>query len=84
VDVDGKSSLLGLSSRGLGRIVEGGQTWTPLTGPGGQAASRRGSGLLPSLPRQAWVVLGGDFISAVGSGLTLPFLFIYAHRVRAY
>jgi len=49
---------------------------------GGQAAGRRGSGLLPSLPRQAWVVLGGDFISAIGSGLTLPFLFIYAHRVR--
>jgi MFS family permease len=49
---------------------------------GGQAAGGRGSGLLPSLPRQAWVVLGGDFISAVGSGLTLPFLFIYAHRVR--
>ena len=34
------------------------------------------------LPRPAWVVLGGDFVSAVGSGLTLPFLFIYAHQVR--
>jgi MFS family permease len=43
--------------------------------------SRR-SGLLPELPRQAWVVLGGDFASAVGSGLTLPLLFIYAHQVR--
>ena len=40
------------------------------------------SGLIPELPRQAWVVLGGDFASAVGSGLTLPLLFIYAHRVR--
>jgi MFS family permease len=28
------------------------------------------------------VVLGGDFASAVGSGLTLPFLFLYAHQVR--
>jgi MFS family permease len=28
------------------------------------------------------VVLGGDFVSAIGSGLTLPCLFIYAHRVR--
>jgi MFS family permease len=28
------------------------------------------------------VVLGGDFVSAIGSGLTLPCLVIYAHRVR--
>jgi len=28
-------------------------------------------GLVPDLPRPAWVVLGGDFASAVGSGLTL-------------
>src|SRR5262249_39370950 len=39
-------------------------------------------GLVPALPRQAWTVLGGDFASAVGSGLTLPFLFVYAHHVR--
>jgi len=39
-------------------------------------------GLLPALPRTAWVVLGGDFVSAIGSGLTLPCLFIYAHLVR--
>jgi MFS family permease len=38
--------------------------------------------LVPVLPRPAWVVLGGDFVSAIGSGLTLPFLFVYAHRVR--
>ncbi len=38
--------------------------------------------LIPALPRPAWVVLGGDLISAVGSGLTLPCLFIYAHQVR--
>jgi MFS family permease len=37
---------------------------------------------LPALPQPAWVVLSGDFISAVGSGLTLPLLFIYAHRIR--
>jgi MFS family permease len=46
---------------------------------------RRGNqrpALLPTLPRPAWMVLGGDFLSAIGSGLTLPFLFIYAHRVR--
>src|SRR5712692_11640932 len=39
-------------------------------------------GLLPALPRAAWVVLGGDLVSAIGSGLTLPCLFIYAHRIR--
>jgi MFS family permease len=38
--------------------------------------------LIPSLPTPAWVVLGGDFISAVGSGLTLPFLLVYLHQVR--
>jgi MFS family permease len=45
-------------------------------------SSARRPGLIPALPRPAWVVLGGDFVSAVGSGLTLPFLFIYAHHVR--
>jgi MFS family permease len=44
---------------------------------GGQRA-----GFVPVLPRAAWVVLGGDFVSAIGSGLTLPCLFIYAHQVR--
>ena len=44
-------------------------------------ASRR-TALIPTLPRPAWVVLAGDFVSAVGSGLTLPCLFIYAHQVR--
>ncbi len=38
--------------------------------------------LIPALPRTAWVVLGGDFVSAIGSGLTLPCLFVYAHQVR--
>jgi MFS family permease len=39
-------------------------------------------GLVPSLPKDAWLVLGGDALSAVGSGLTLPFLFVYFSRVR--
>ena len=39
-------------------------------------------GLVPALPRPAWIVLGGDFANSVGSGLTLPFLFVYAHQVR--
>lgn len=42
----------------------------------------RRPGVVPALPRPAWVVLSGDFASAVGSGLTLPFLFVYAHQVR--
>ncbi|HEY3905430.1 MAG TPA: MFS transporter [Streptosporangiaceae bacterium] len=42
----------------------------------------RRPGFVPALPQPAWVVLSGDFISAVGSGLTLPLLFIYAHRIR--
>jgi MFS family permease len=37
---------------------------------------------LPTLPRQAWIILGGDLLSAIGSGLTLPFLVVYLHRVR--
>ena len=36
------------------------------------ARSPRRTPLIPALPRPARVVLGGDFISAVGSGLTLP------------
>jgi MFS family permease len=49
---------------------------------GGRTRRSRRGGLIPALPRPAWLVLGGDFLSAVGSGLTLPFLFLYAHRVR--
>ena len=44
------------------------------------AGSKRS--LIPRLPRAAWVVLGGDTLSAIGSGLTLPFLLVYYHRVR--
>jgi MFS family permease len=42
----------------------------------------RSPALLPALPRNAWIVLGGDLLSAIGSGLTLPFLVVYLHRVR--
>jgi MFS family permease len=38
--------------------------------------------LVPRLPGEAWAVLGGGFASALGSGLTLPFLLVYLHRVR--
>ena len=46
------------------------------------AAPRAIAGLVPRLPRLAWLVLGGDALSAVGSGLTLPFLLVYLHQVR--
>jgi MFS family permease len=38
--------------------------------------------LIPELPREGWILLAGDAISAVGSGLTLPFLLVYLHDVR--
>ncbi|GAA2876598.1 MFS transporter [Streptosporangium fragile] len=38
--------------------------------------------LVPRLPRQVWLVLGGDAVSALGSGLTLPFLLVYLHQVQ--
>ncbi len=49
---------------------------------GARALASRRPALIPALPRPAWVVLSGDFVSAIGSGLTLPCLFIYAHQVR--
>jgi MFS family permease len=39
--------------------------------------------LVPDLPREAWVLLGGDVLSALGTGLTLPFLLVYLNQVRA-
>ena len=38
--------------------------------------------LLPVFPRDAWMLLGGVGLSALGSGLTLPFLLVYLHQVR--
>ncbi|MFC4943033.1 MFS transporter [Pseudonocardia sp. GCM10023141] len=33
-------------------------------------------------PRDVWLVLGADLLSAVGSGMTLPFLVVYLTSVR--
>lgn len=41
-------------------------------------------GLIPTLPRDAWVVLAGDAFSSFGSGLVLPFLIVYLYRVRGF
>ena len=38
--------------------------------------------LVPELPRGAWTLLAVDAISALGSGMTLPFLLVYLHDVR--
>jgi MFS family permease len=38
--------------------------------------------LLPGLPRDAWLLLAGVALSALGSGLTLPFLLVYLNQVR--
>jgi MFS family permease len=38
--------------------------------------------LVPELPRDAWTLLAGDVVSAIGSGMTLPFLLVYLHDVR--
>jgi MFS family permease len=38
--------------------------------------------LVPALPRPAWIILAGDTLSAIGSGMTLPFFVVYLHRVR--
>ncbi|MFG1876246.1 MFS transporter [Sphaerisporangium sp. NPDC049003] len=37
---------------------------------------------MPRLPGHAWLILSGDAVSAVGAGLTLPFLLVYLHDVR--
>ena len=47
-----------------------------------EEAEVRKRGLIPDLPRQAWIILGGDALSAVGNGLVLPFFIIYLNRVR--
>ena len=43
---------------------------------------RRLRNLFPTLPHDAWVVLAGHGVSAVGTGLTLPFLLVYLNQVR--
>lgn len=42
----------------------------------------KGRRLVPRLSRDAWTVLAGDFVSALGTGLTLPFLLVYLSEVR--
>ena len=37
---------------------------------------------IPDLPRRVWVVLAGDAVAALGSGLVLPFLIVYLRDVR--
>ncbi|MGH2807511.1 MAG: MFS transporter, partial [Actinomycetota bacterium] len=39
-------------------------------------------GIIPRLPRDAWILLGGDAVSAFGNGLVIPFLILYFHEVR--
>jgi MFS family permease len=43
---------------------------------------RARSSWLPELPREAWRLLAGESLSALGCGLTLPFLLVYLHEVR--
>lgn len=37
---------------------------------------------IPRLPSRVWVLLAGESLAAIGSGLTLPFLLLYLSRVR--
>jgi predicted MFS family arabinose efflux permease len=46
-----------------------------------QHPQRQHQRLVPSLRRDAWTVLAADALSAVGTGLTLPFLLIYLHNI---
>ncbi|MGC4806866.1 MFS transporter [Micromonospora sp. DT233] len=38
--------------------------------------------LVPRIGRRAWLALGMNSLSCLGSGLTMPFLIIYLHEVR--
>ncbi|MEE6165539.1 MULTISPECIES: MFS transporter [unclassified Mycolicibacterium] len=38
--------------------------------------------LIPRLPRAATIILAGDALSALGSGMSLPFMLVYLHQVR--
>ncbi|WP_203777369.1 MFS transporter, partial [Actinoplanes nipponensis] len=38
--------------------------------------------LLPPVGRDAWLALGVNTLSCLGSGLTMPFLLVYLHAVR--
>src|SRR3954453_4600822 len=43
---------------------------------------RRFGALVPGLSRPLWLLLCGESLAAIGTGLTLPFLFLYLSRVR--
>jgi len=34
------------------------------------------------LPRATWLLIAGDAVSALGTGLVLPLTLIYLHQVR--
>ncbi|MFD8376837.1 MFS transporter [Streptomyces sp. NPDC059688] len=36
---------------------------------------------VPSLPARTWIVFGGEIVSAMGSGATVPYLYVYLHVV---
>ena len=40
------------------------------------------TGLIPRLPRAAVTILAGDALSALGSGMSMPFMLVYLHQVR--
>lgn len=42
----------------------------------------RATRLVPHLPRAAATILIGDAVSALGTGMTLPFMLVYLHQVR--
>ena len=41
-------------------------------------------GLIPSLPRPAWILHAGMALNYVGTGMFTPFLLIYLHSVRGF
>jgi MFS family permease len=46
--------------------------------------TERRSAWLPPLGRPAWLALGMNMLSCLGSGLTMPFLIVYLHQVRGF
>lgn len=48
----------------------------------GTLARTRRAARLPDLPRPAWTVLAADAVTALGTGMTVPYLLVYFHSVR--
>jgi MFS family permease len=40
--------------------------------------------VVPPLPRAAWLLLAADAVSAIGSGMTAPYLMVYLHVTRGF